>query len=55
MHHNKWVYTRHNEIFREKFDLDNKKIQEEFLMENNAFMMYNPIIEYKKKYLIENK
>ncbi len=55
LHHNKWVYTRHNEIFREKFDLDNKKIQEEFLMENNAFMMYNPIIEYKKKYLIENK
>jgi len=55
LHFNKWVYTRHNEIYRKKFNLEKKLLNEEFITENNAFMMYNPIIEYKEKYLIENK
>jgi vancomycin resistance protein VanW len=55
LHLHMWTYIRHNQIFREKFNLNWKKISEEFIVENNAFMMYNPIIAYKKKYLIEDK
>lgn len=55
LHFNKWTYTRHNEIYRQKIALDWKLLSEEFITENNAFMMYNPIIAYNKKYLIEEK
>ncbi len=55
LHLNKWIYTRHNEIYRKKISLNWELLWEEFITENNAFMMYNPIIAYNKKYLIENK
>jgi len=55
LHLNKWIYTRHNEIFKQKINMKWIIINEEFITENNAFMMYNPIIAYKKKFLIEIK
>jgi len=41
------VYSRNNEIFRNKTDNKGKIISEEFVTENHAIMMYNPLLEYK--------
>ncbi len=39
-------YTRHNKIFRKKIDkLSGEIIENQFLIENNAVMMYNPLLE----------
>ena len=38
-------YTRHNKIWKRIFNLENNEIQEELVTENNAIMMYNPLIE----------
>jgi len=40
-------YTRHNIIFRKLYDLKNVIIGEEFVAENHAVMMYEPLIEGK--------
>lgn len=40
-------YTRHNQIYQIR-ELKNT-FSEKLLVENNAVMMYNPIIEYKEK------
>jgi len=37
-------YTRHNLIFRKKYDLDNLLIDDELIVENHAVMMYSPLI-----------
>lgn len=37
-------YTRHNTIYRKKYDLDNTLIADEFLVENHAVMMYSPLL-----------
>lgn len=42
-------YSRNNKIFRKIIDKNtNKDIGEEFVVENHALMMYNPLLEYKK-------
>lgn len=52
---NEWFggYSRSNKIFRKIIDKNNssnneKEIVEEFITENYALMMYNPLLEYKK-------
>ena len=42
-------YTRHNVIFRKKYDVDNNLIDDEFVVENHAVMTYAPLIEAKKE------
>jgi len=37
-------YTRHNTIYRKIFNIDGEQIADEFVAENNAIMMYNPLI-----------
>jgi len=37
-------YTRHNVIRRRKLDLSGQQIDDEFVIENHAIMMYNPFI-----------
>ncbi len=44
------AYSRNNEIYRKVIDKENnKEITQEFITENHALMMYNPLIEYKQK------
>ncbi len=38
-------YIRHNTIRRKVFNLDNKLIDDQFITENHAIMMYEPFIE----------
>jgi len=43
-------YSRNNKIFRKVIDKKtNKEIKEEFITKNNALMMYNPLLEQKKR------
>jgi len=47
---NEWYggYTRNNKLFRKVIDKKSgKKIKEEFVIENHAIMMYNPLLEGK--------
>lgn len=37
-------YVRHNRIHRRKFNLDNQLIDDEFVTENHAIMMYEPLL-----------
>ena len=37
-------YTRHNKIHRRKIDQGNNNVTEELVTENNAIMMYSPLI-----------
>lgn len=39
------AYIRHNEIYRRVYDLHGSQIDDEFVCENHALMMYNPLIE----------
>ena len=42
-------YSRHNEIWREKFDVETGvSIDEEFVTANHAIMMYEPLLERPK-------
>lgn len=42
-------YMRHNEIRRRAFDNDNKQIGDDFITENHAIMMYEPMLpEFKE-------
>lgn len=38
-------YTRHNLIYRKKYDLDGNLLDDEYVVENHAIMMYSPFIE----------
>jgi vancomycin resistance protein VanW len=40
-------YTRHNQIFRRQFSMDGTLCADEFITENHAIMMYNPMLEGK--------
>ncbi|MGL5436455.1 MAG: VanW family protein [Lachnospiraceae bacterium] len=40
-------YTRHNMIYRRKFDRDGNLEADEYVVENHAIMMYSPFIEYQ--------
>lgn len=37
-------YIRHNAIRRKVLDADNKQIGDEFITENHAIMMYEPML-----------
>ncbi|BBH24389.1 hypothetical protein Back11_57340 [Paenibacillus baekrokdamisoli] len=37
-------YSRHNTIFRKVFNMDNELICDEFITENHAIMMYEPLL-----------
>lgn len=37
-------YTRHNKIWKHKFDTDGNVMNEELVTENHAIMMYNPLL-----------
>ena len=40
---------RHNVIRRRVFDTDNKQVGDDFITENHAIMMYEPMLpEYKE-------
>lgn len=46
MQHEIWGgYSRHNEIYQQKYDLDGNFIEEEMIVQNSAIMMYTPFLE----------
>lgn len=38
-------YLRHNEIYRRKFNRQNELVEDEYVTENHAIMMYEPLLE----------
>ncbi|WP_053364913.1 VanW family protein [Bacillus sp. FJAT-27245] len=40
-------YIRHNELWRKVYNRKHKLVEEEFITENNAIMMYEPLIEQR--------
>lgn len=40
-------YTRHNLLYRKKYDADGNLLDDEYVVENHAIMMYSPFIEEK--------
>lgn len=40
-------YTRHNELYQKKFDLEGNFLDECMVVKNNAIMMYSPFLESK--------
>lgn len=43
-------YSRNNKIFRKVIEVKTGKVKgEEFITENHALMMYNPLLEYKEE------
>lgn len=40
-------YTRHNVLYRKKLDSNNNLLEDEYVVENHAIMMYSPFIENK--------
>ena len=38
-------FTRHNTLFRRVLGMDGAELGEEFITENHAIMMYNPMLE----------
>lgn len=48
--HQSWGgYTRHNQIFQLKHDLEGNKLDERLLVENHAVMMYAPLLNEKNR------
>src|ERR1035437_864203 len=44
-------YSRHNELFRRKFNIDSDElVEEEFITENHALMMYSPLLSEDSLY-----
>ena len=41
-------YTRHNVLFRKKYDAENNLIADDFVIENHAIMMYPPFLDETK-------
>jgi len=41
-------YSRHNEIYQQKFDLDGNLVDENLVVQNSAIMMYTPFLEEAK-------
>lgn len=39
------AFSRHNELYRKKYNLSGKLIEEQYITENHALMMYSPFIE----------
>lgn len=42
-------YSRHNELYQQKFDLEGNMLDEQLIVQNSAIMMYEPFISDKKK------
>jgi len=42
--HTYGYYTRHNLLFRKKYDLENNLLADEYITENHAIMMYEPLL-----------
>lgn len=42
-------YSRHNELYQQKYDLDGNLLEETFLVANHAIMMYEPFLADKKE------
>ncbi|MGJ0848141.1 vancomycin resistance protein VanW [Tissierella praeacuta DSM 18095] len=40
-------YTRHNILYRKKYNFEGKLIDDEYITENHAIMMYTPFLEEK--------
>ena len=40
-------YVRHNALYREVYDLEGKLLEEQFLLTNDAIMMYSPLLPEK--------
>ncbi len=38
-------YSRHNELYQQKFTLDGELVDEKLIVENSAIMMYSPFLE----------
>ncbi|RKD31815.1 VanW family protein [Thermohalobacter berrensis] len=47
-------YMRHNIIYRREYDLNGEIINDDYITENHAIMMYNPLIEGKPKSVEED-
>ncbi|WP_163536248.1 VanW family protein [Gracilibacillus sp. YIM 98692] len=46
--HEHWgSYVRHNTIYRKVFNGQKEMIDDEYITENHALMMYNPLLEYE--------
>lgn len=41
-------YSRHNELFQQKYDLEGRLLEENSIVRNSAIMMYSPFLEEKK-------
>ncbi len=44
-------YIRHNKIHRKVYNLNSELIDDEFVTENHALMMYEPYLEYKQSHV----
>lgn len=40
-------YSRHNKLYREVYDADGHCVEEQYLMRNDALMMYAPFLGEK--------
>lgn len=40
-----WGYSRHNELYQQKYDITGELIEENKVVKNSAIMMYAPFIE----------
>jgi vancomycin resistance protein VanW len=40
-------YVRHNAIYREVYNISGEQIDDEFITENHAIMMYEPFLTYE--------
>lgn len=45
-------YTRHNVLYRKKFDFEGNLLDDEYLVENHAIMMYAPFLEECKEEIV---
>ena len=41
-------YSRHNELYQQKFDLNGNLLDEALIVQNSAIMMYSPFLEEAK-------
>ena len=42
-------YIRHNQIRREVYNVLGEKIEDEYVCENHALMMYEPLLDYDER------
>lgn len=47
-------YSRHNELYRQKFDHEGNLLDEAYVTENHALMMYAPFIAYEAEQKVES-